>query len=289
MANGRWRLRCLRRFEQARPLDWLPVRIRHQGPILSLCGLFLCCLWTLALKSKGRFTLSFGTFRNHYALAGLEYGALSQQFARRKYIPARGTELETNAEDVSEQASHRHIGLRADAGNIKIFAQRNCEEACVTAPTLAGQPGVSRMAMWKVIVSPDENENAWEDFVRRGIIGIGWCNPRQDDRAPVQQFVRMRRGDWVVAHLSGKRSGVTFLAVGVGRLTSDYHEVETTDPQEWNGPFRRQFTVDWVSTDRRRMPDLFRTCNYRITVCLLSDEVEVEVMRRFGIAAEEAG
>lgn len=145
------------------------------------------------------------------------------------------------------------------------------------------------MAMWKVIVSPDENENAWEDFVRRGIIGIGWCNPRQDDRAPVQQFVRMRRGDWVVAHLSGKRSGVTFLAVGVGRLTSDYHEVETTDPQEWNGPFRRQFTVDWVSTDRRRMPDLFRTCNYRITVCLLSDEVEVEVMRRFGIAAEEAG
>ena len=142
------------------------------------------------------------------------------------------------------------------------------------------------MTMWKVIVSPEENENAWEDFSRQGIVGIGWCNPREDDKLPVQQFMRMRRGDWVVAHLSSKRSGETFLAVGIGRLTSDYHEVAPNNPVEWDGHFRRQFTVDWVSTQQMRMPDLFRACNYRITVCPLSDEVAAEVMQRYGLPAD---
>lgn len=145
------------------------------------------------------------------------------------------------------------------------------------------------MRMWKVIVSPEEDEDAWEHFLQQGVVAIGWCCREMDSALPVQQFMRMCRGDWVVAHLSGKRSGVSFLAVGIGRLTSSYHEIDTRGDVTWNGRLRRQFAVDWVSTRRLRMPDLFQTCNYRTTVCPLSDDVTAEILRRYGVASGQSG
>ena len=145
------------------------------------------------------------------------------------------------------------------------------------------------MRMWKVIVSPEEDKDAWERFVQQNIVAIGWCCRELDSALPVQQFMRMCQGDWVVAHLSSKRSGVPFLAVGIGRLTSSYHEVDTRNDGTWNGNIRRQFTVDWVSMRRLPMPDLFRRCNYRTTVCPLSDEVAADILRRYGVASEQFG
>jgi len=57
-----------------KPILWtgFPAKITHQGPIFSYWAGFLFFLWTFAFKSKGYFTLRFGTFRNHSALAWLE-------------------------------------------------------------------------------------------------------------------------------------------------------------------------------------------------------------------------
>lgn len=140
------------------------------------------------------------------------------------------------------------------------------------------------MRMWKVVVSPRENKNAWESFCTQGIFGIGWCNPREDDAPAVKQFLRIKPGDWVVAHLSSKRSGETFLAVGVGRVTSLPHEVDPGNQAEWDGDFRRQVTVDWLSTREMRLPELFKTCNYRVAVTPIRAEIAEEILRRYGVS-----
>lgn len=141
--------------------------------------------------------------------------------------------------------------------------------------------------MWKVIVSPVENECAWETFMKQGIIGIGWCDAGMDYEKPVVEFQKIRKGDWIVAHLPKERSGQSFLAVGVGRVIGDYDGRFKPRPDDaWNGSFRRQFTVDWVSTARKRMPDLFTRCNYRTTVCRLREDVANKIMRRYGLPSQ---
>lgn len=145
------------------------------------------------------------------------------------------------------------------------------------------------MTMWKVIVSPEENRNAWDDFLRQGIIGIGWCNPREDNHQSVQNFMKIKKGDMVVAHLSSKRSGITYLAVGIGRITSDYHEVVVNNPIEWDGSFRRQFNIDWITAERIRLPNHFRTCNYRMAVSSLDDGVALDIMNIYGLTNYNLG
>lgn len=139
------------------------------------------------------------------------------------------------------------------------------------------------MSMWKVVVAPEEDGQAWGKFLKQGIIAIGWCDRKMDNELPVRQFRKICQGDWILAHLPTERSGVSFLAVGLGRIISDYHEMEPDPSDGWNGSFRRQYRVEWVSTIQKRMPDIMRQCNYRTTVCRMRCELEAEVLRRFSI------
>lgn len=137
------------------------------------------------------------------------------------------------------------------------------------------------MSMWKVIIAPVEDVSAWDNFKELGIIAIGWCCRSMDKEKPVLEFRKIKPGDWIVAHLPADRSGQTFLAVGIGKVVSDYEEVIPNPSEEWEGSFRRQFKVNWISTQQIRLPDLFRMCNYRTTVCRLKDDVAKAILQRY--------
>lgn len=142
--------------------------------------------------------------------------------------------------------------------------------------------------MWKITVAPVEDVNAWESFREQGIIGIGWCGhgPGYDSNPAVVAFRdEIRVGDWVIAHLPRKRSGQSFLVVGLGRITGNCAIVLRSalpSGDGWTGNFRRQRSVDWLSTIPHRMPAELSRC-YRITVCRLGDVPARRVLHRYGV------
>lgn len=139
------------------------------------------------------------------------------------------------------------------------------------------------MSMWKIIVAPDEDEHAWDRFLRDGIVAIGWCDRKWENALAVRRFREIKPGDLILAHLPEKRSGKPFLAVGIGRVLSEYHEVVSGEQDCWNGTFRRQFKVEWLSAAEHSIPELFKRCGFRVTVCRLSEDLAEQILRRYGL------
>lgn len=141
------------------------------------------------------------------------------------------------------------------------------------------------MVMWKVAVAPIEDENAWDHFAEEGVIAIGWCDdgPDYENDPSVELFGHMAVDDYVVAHLPKKRSGISFLTVGVGRVTSSCIKRDMCGSAAWAGTFRRQCAVDWLSKRHIRLPDILSQCNYRRTVCQLDPALEKAVLRRYDL------
>jgi len=142
------------------------------------------------------------------------------------------------------------------------------------------------MAMWKITVAPIGQPDAWDVFLRLGLIAIGYPD-HADDQSPVREFKDdIEVGDWVVAHLPASRSGQPHLAVGLGRVRGPYQE--ETDPERpkregWQRRIRRQRSVEWLSSEHIRMPELLRGYA-RHTVASLLPEVEWEILLRYGIS-----
>jgi hypothetical protein len=139
------------------------------------------------------------------------------------------------------------------------------------------------MVMWRVTVSPIENRHAWRTYTEQGIIGIGWPERVDDDAPPVRRFKEIGHGDWVVAHVPVDYGGGDCLALGVGRVISDYHEVRRSElppGDEWDADFRRQFNVDWVFGRVSLRPI---TAYYRGTVHQLRPNEERSVLQQFGL------
>lgn len=149
------------------------------------------------------------------------------------------------------------------------------------------------MAIYKVIVAPLEEPDAWPRFREQGIVAIGYPE-RRDDQEPVRTFRRIKAGDWVVAHLPAKRVGAelarrcggdTFVIVGAGTVTRGYRvetDKEKLKAEGWNRPFRRQLSIDWQSASPERAPELGRGRAHRVVI-LLPDDLGAKILRKLGV------
>ncbi len=149
------------------------------------------------------------------------------------------------------------------------------------------------MAVYKVVIAPEEQLDAWPRFTELRITAIG--HPaKQEDEEPVRTFRQILNGDWVVAHLPGRRvptdlvrqcGGDTYVVVGAGEVTEGYRverDARTLMAQGWQGPLRRRLAVDWRPVSTQRMGDLLRGYARHAVVRLPAD-VGAAVLRRLGV------
>ncbi len=138
--------------------------------------------------------------------------------------------------------------------------------------------------MFRITIAPDEDKNAWTTCREQGIICIGWPSRDGDYEPPVMRFHQIQPGDLVVAHVPESHGGGPCTAMGIGRVTGAYTEIQRQDlppGDTWTGAFRRQYPVEWISLQRQPLRNV--AASFRGTVKELTPGEEAAVRQLYGI------